>query len=347
MMAALERFSTCGLPPRKRVEFWNDLCSVHSPAETLPMDLARFEPSCTRTRAGELRISEFSSSASVVEHSSAHVARTREPLYFFYLQIQGASVHRQGGREAHLAVGDFTILSSARPYQLLFEQPNRMVVLALPESLAQRVIPCPQDLVAVTMSHEDNVVQMVSRCAIGLWQECTGPTFDRIGASLAGALVHLIGCAYTRFAPEGSRSSTSLEHRRFQMLQYIETQLHDSSLSPVSIAARFKQSPRSVHMLFSSAPETLSRYILRRRLEESARALRSPLKAGCTISEIAFDHGFSSSAHFCKVFREHFAATPTQYRQQRTPPAGKPGAASARPQPGSQAGPPHPAPERS
>jgi AraC family transcriptional regulator, positive regulator of tynA and feaB len=316
-MAALERFSTSGLRPRRRVEFWNELCSVYSPLTTQPLDLATFEPSCTRAVAGELSISEISSSPSIVEHSSDHVARTRESLYFFYLQVQGRSIHRQGGREAHLEEGDFTMLSSTQPFQLVFEEPNRILVVALPEERVQREIPCPQDIVAVRMSHEDNLVRMVSQCAMGLWQECAGAGLDAIVTALSRALLHLIGCPYTRLPQMGSRGSTSLDSRRFQILKYIESQLHDSSLSPVTIAARFKQSPRSLHMLFSNAPETLSRYILRRRLEESACALTSPLKQGRSISEIAFDHGFSSSAHFCKVFRGHFHATPTEYRQKR------------------------------
>jgi AraC-like DNA-binding protein len=316
-MISLERVSTSELNPKRRVEFWNELCSVYSPLATQPKDLATFEPSCVRTVIGELPISEFSSSPCVVEHTAAHVARTRSSFFFFYLQLQGTGLYRQGGRETFLQEGDFTLLSSQRAYELVFEEPNRALVLALPEDLLQRQIPCPQDLVAVRMGREDNLVRMVSQCALGLWQECSGGGLDGVAASLSSALLHLISCAYARLPQSASRGSTSLENRRFQILKYIESQLQDSTLSPVTIAARFKQSPRSLHMLFSQAPETLSRYILRRRLEESARALISPLHQGRTVSEIAFDHGFSSSAHFCKVFREHFEATPTEYRQHR------------------------------
>jgi AraC-like DNA-binding protein len=320
-MGALERISTSGLKPRRRVEFWNELCSQYSPLATQPADLATFEPSCARTVVGELPISEFNSSPARIEHTSAHVARTRHALYFFHLQLTGTGLYRQGGRESRLQQGDFTLLYSLRPYQMVFEEPNRALVLALPEDLMQREIPCPQELVAVRMGREDSLVRMVSQCATGLWQECLGGGVEGVGASLSSALLHLISCAYARLPQLSSRGSTSLENRRFQIMQYIESQLHDSALSPVTIAARFKQSPRSLHMLFSQQSETLSRYILRRRLEESARALVSPLHQGRTVSEIAFDHGFSSSAHFCKVFREHFETTPTEYRQRPARPA--------------------------
>jgi len=181
----------------------------------------------------------------------------------------------------------------------------------------QRHIPCPQAVVAVRMPLQDNLVRMVSQFAAGLWQECSGPGVDAVGPTLSSALLHLLGCAYARRPETQPRHSISLEHRRFHVLRYIETRLQDRELSPVTIGARLKRSPRSLHMLFANGPETLSRYILRRRLEESARALVNPLQRARTISEVAFDHGFSSSAHFCKVFREHFSVTPTEYRQRQ------------------------------
>ena len=59
----------------------------------------------------------------------------------------------------------------------------------------------------------------------------------------------------------------------------------------------------------------MARYILRRRLEECARALSSPTQRKRTITSIAFDHGFSSATHFGRVFRSRYEVTPRDYRQ--------------------------------
>jgi AraC-like DNA-binding protein len=72
--------------------------------------------------------------------------------------------------------------------------------------------------------------------------------------------------------------------------------------------------PGYLHRLFSSESETVSRYILRRRLEECSRALRDPVQSRKSVTMIAFEHGFSSLPHFCRVFRERFALTPTDFR---------------------------------
>jgi AraC family transcriptional regulator, positive regulator of tynA and feaB len=318
-MAALERFSTSGLRPRQRVEFWNELCSGCVPAAAQPLNLDEFEPSCTRGSIGELPLSEIHSYPSIVEHSNAHVARMREPLYLLFLQREGTSLHRQAGREAHLRPGDFTLLASALPYQMILQQPNRMLALPIPAALLQRQIASPEAVIAVRMSGRDNLSRMLFDLVSGLWRECAGPGIEGVGGSMSAALLQMIGGAYTRLSSVDPQGPAAADNRRFQVLAYIENNLRDGTLSPASIAARFKCSPRSLHLLFASGPETLSRYILRRRLEESARALTNPAQRARTISDVAFDHGFSSSAHFCKVFREHFELTPTEYRYECLP----------------------------
>src|SRR5690348_789393 len=108
-MAVIERFSTSGLRPRQRVDFWNDLCSAVAPAIAQPVDVNTFEPSCAKISIDGMALGEFNSSASTVDHTSEHVARTRSPLFFLCLQVDGTSVHRQCGREAHLRRGDVTL----------------------------------------------------------------------------------------------------------------------------------------------------------------------------------------------------------------------------------------------
>lgn len=103
--------------------------------------------------------------------------------------------------------------------------------------------------------------------------------------------------------------------RRIDITNYIEQRLGEPDLSPESIAAAFHITLRYLHRLFDTEADTLARYIRRRRIEECARALASPLQRGRSISSIAYDYGFSSLAHFSKVFREHYGVSPSDYRQ--------------------------------
>ena len=51
------------------------------------------------------------------------------------------------------------------------------------------------------------------------------------------------------------------------------------------------------------------------RLEECAAAFRNPLHNASNITSIAFANGFSSLPHFSRVFRQHYGATPGEFRR--------------------------------
>jgi AraC family transcriptional regulator, positive regulator of tynA and feaB len=313
-MMGLEKYSTAGVTLQHRVEYWNQVCGKYTPMETTPVDVRTFAPSLTRGALGHLRFTEANWSPAIVRHSSAHVARTREACFYVHLQLEGNSIHKQDGREAQLSRGDFTILDNTRPYQLTFETPNKVLVLAIPESLMRRQLACPESIVGMRMCYDENLVKVFFDFVQGVWREC-GAGVDTVAPALSQALLHLLSSTYARVAEAYEPKSATYEDRRSRLLSYIEEHLGDSELSPATIAATFRTSPRSLHMIFSRGPETLSRYILRRRLEECAVILKNPLQQARSISDIAFDNGFSSCTHFGKVFREQFGTTPTEYRR--------------------------------
>jgi hypothetical protein len=73
-------------------------------------------------------------------------------------------------------------------------------------------------------------------------------------------------------------------------------------------------SPRYLRAIFATSNETVSAYILRRRLEECARELADPRARAGSITEIAFGWGFNSAPHFTRSFRERYGMSPRQYR---------------------------------
>jgi AraC-like DNA-binding protein len=316
-MPGLETFFTGALPPHRRLEYWNDLCSdTFSPVVADTADVTRFEPSLARTAVGDLRMGEVWASPSVVHHSRQHVARTREAMFFVQIQVEGYSVNRQDGREACLDPGDFTVFDNTRPYERIFPDASRALVIAIPGELMRRQIVHPESIVAVKMSHENNLVRMVAEFAQGYWRQCCRDA-EQVAPTLNNVLLNLVGCAYSALPQVRACDSAHLETMRLRIVRFIEDHLSDMDLSPTKIASTFKTSPRYVHGLFAGGSETVSRYILRRRLEECARLLASPAHRSRTVSDIAFDYGFTSCTHFGKVFREHYDLTPTEYRRRQ------------------------------
>src|SRR3569833_3471148 len=107
-MTQLETFSTTGLEPRRKIEFWNDAASVSfTPLVSDPVDPRNFTGELVRTKLGDMRLGEVYSDAQLVRHLRAHVARTRMSMFFLQMQLEGESINRQAGREAKLGQGFF------------------------------------------------------------------------------------------------------------------------------------------------------------------------------------------------------------------------------------------------
>jgi AraC-like DNA-binding protein len=315
-MPGLESFSTESIAPQKRLDYWNELNSkAIAPTVTDATDLPSFCPSLTRTRVDCLWMGLVHSSPAIVHHAREHVARTREALFFLQIQLQGGSRASQDGREVELQAGDFVLLDSTRPYHMCFDATNKVLVVGIPDSQLRRQLAHPDRLVAYRMSYQESLNSLLSDFARGCWRQCESGV-QGAASNLASALLNLTAAAYANLAETHAMGSEHMEALRIRILRHIEKHLGDSDLSPKSIAAMLATSSRYVHSIFTRGDETVSRYILRRRLEESARALGSASQRSRSVSAIAFDYGFASCTNFGKVFREHYGMTPTEYRQE-------------------------------
>jgi AraC family transcriptional regulator, positive regulator of tynA and feaB len=318
-MPQLETFSTAELPPHRRLEYWNDLTgSAFTPLVTDPVDKRAFVGRLTRTQVGDIRLAEARSEPAIVRHSRQHVARTRDALFMLCLQLDGVSVNRQQGREAVLRYGDFHLLDSSRPYEVSFQQPNRMLVLSVPHPELARRMPNPESLVGIAMSGRSGVSGLLSSLLCNFWQQRRTGDETFLSPRFSEAILDLVASAYasiTAAAPEGSSIAIA---RREQIRSYIETHLHDPALTPGGVAAAVHLSPRRLHQLFEADGETVGAYILRRRLEECARAMSDVSQRSRTVTEIAFLHGFNNASHFGRVFRERYQSTPSDFRRRST-----------------------------
>lgn len=316
-MAHLETFSTAGMDPRRKIEFWNDMaCASFTPLVSDPVDLRTFMGRLERTRVGDLSAAEVFSDAQIVRHSRSHVARSRLSLFFIHMQLEGESVSRQDGRDARLSPGDFTLCDTNRPYEIHFEGPNRMFVLGIPDGLIRRHLACPESVVAIPMSGASGLSGLLSDFLRGFWRQCREEIDPNVAPRLTDAILDLMASAYTVLPQaQSARSSLTTAHR-IRIMNYIEAHLGNPDLTPMRVAGACKMTPRYLHHLFSGESETVARFILRRRLEECARALTTPSQRGRTVTAVAFDYGFNSPTHFGRVFRARYGTTPREFRQQ-------------------------------
>ena len=98
---------------------------------------------------------------------------------------------------------------------------------------------------------------------------------------------------------------------------YILENIRDPELTPSAVAAALGISSRHMNKLFESEELTVGQLIRNRRLEGAMTDLSNPLKPNVRITEVAYDWGFSSASHFCRLFKKHFGKTPKDVQKQR------------------------------
>jgi AraC-like DNA-binding protein len=206
------------------------------------------------------------------------------------------------------------LFDNSRPYRMVFQARNDVLVMGVPEKQLRRYMSCPEDVVAIAMPYKVNLNRLLSDTAQGLWRQCQEGMTNAVASMLTRAFLELTASAYSAIPSARAHRSSMGGVRRTQILNHIERHLTEHDLTPSRIAFEMNVTPRYLHLLFAGGQETIARYILRRRLEECARALAGDFGAARSVSEIAFDYGFGSLTHFGKVFREKYGLTPTEYR---------------------------------
>ena len=110
---------------------------------------------------------------------------------------------------------------------------------------------------------------------------------------------------------------TSSDQLRTRIRQYIRSHLNDPDLSINRIARAMGCSKRYLHQVFAAENTTIERHIWRLRIERCCEELAELGKADKSISAIAFEWGFNSSAHFSRLFKAQVGVAPTSFRRTR------------------------------
>lgn len=315
-MGAIESFTTAGLAPRQRRHFWSEVTSrVFTPLDARPRFLDDFNAQLHRASLGVLSLSRAISSPAAVIHTAQSARQTSEQVFLLHLQAEGSSINRQDGREALLERGDFTLCDSSRPYSVTFGDLNDMLVLRIAAPLLRDRIVNPESFTALRISGTEGVGALASHVLRQLWTQTASGLDPRIAERLGANLLDLLVTALCARQPETTAGSSLANAQRIRVRYFIEDHLTEPGLDAHVVAAAVHITPRYVHRLFEGGGETLGQYVLRRRLEECARRLRDPADAARSVTEIAFDCGFTDASYFGRSFRQRYGQTPREFRR--------------------------------
>lgn len=314
-MAHAHGFATLSLPPHQRVAGWTQAVSDRFVESGFSIaEPAGFDAAMLNRDLAALSLTRFCSSghgSKRVTRSQRQAARGAEEFFLLNLQLAGRGAVRQAGRETWLAPGEFAIYDTRRPYELAYDADYRQVVLRIPRrELLARLGGC--DGLVARAAPADTLPGRLLQPMLMALSEGLSATRAGTAEDLASALLDVVTAGLRELRGEAAPSHCPrFERVKLQAMK----RLHDPSLTLGALAQAAGVSLRSLHQLFRTQGCTASRWIWQQRLAACERVLRDPAASHRTLTQVAFDHGFSDAAHFSRAFQQRYGCSPSEYRR--------------------------------
>jgi AraC-like DNA-binding protein len=309
---------TSSSAPQRRLAIWQDIvCDTFVGLDCRSdMDEA-FWGSVSQSRIGPASFTRVESCAQNVQRTPSRIARASEDFVLVALGNSGVGGVDQDGREAIVSAGEFVIYDTTRPYELRFDADFSQTIFQVPRKLLQQRIGAFDALTATTFPAHGPLGRLVYDFLSNMAR-----TLDQVdpatGARLLDQALDLVAMAFAeRMQGRPAEQSFHRSATLYRLKSYILSHLRDPELSLTRAAAAVGISPRYASELMAAGQMPFRSYLQAQRLERCKRDLADPAQAARLVGDIAFAWGFNDLAHFSRIFRQHFGASPREWRDAR------------------------------
>jgi AraC-like DNA-binding protein len=311
-----ERWRVQGGDTTARLRSWSEiLASTHLAfdIQATPGTPTRFQGAVTRRSIGDLMLVDCAASPFLGHRSQAVMAQTsphHENVLGFQFVGKGVEVVREGDRELALKAGDVVLWDGLQPTEVEIVESFYKRTLLFPRDQVFAVCPRLAQCRALPSMDGSASARLLVRYMNALALEL--PRLEpAAGAAAANAALELLRAAIEPNLPT-TRSATRAAMRA-EIGRYVRTHLQDPTLGPTSIASAYAMSVRALHALFEDVDASVAGLVRSERLSRCLEDLQRP--NGGSVTDIAFRWGFCDAAHFSRVFKREFGATPSEVRQ--------------------------------
>ncbi|HTU96471.1 MAG TPA: helix-turn-helix domain-containing protein [Solirubrobacteraceae bacterium] len=312
----LERWSPRGSDPAARLRSWSEiLAATHLAFDVEPTwrTPTRFQAAVTRRTVGDLMLVDCAASPFLGHRDGGVIgddaASGHENVLGFQFVFKGVELVREGDRQLALKAGDMVLWDGLQPTEIEIAEAFCKRTLLFPRDRVLAVCPRLGGLDSLPSLEGSASARLLVRFMNALAVEM--PALDAgAGAAAANAALELLRAAVEPALPS-DRAATRAAMRA-EIARYVRTHLQDPQLGPASIARAYAMSVRTLHALFEDVDASVAGLVRRERLARCLEDLQQP--NGGSVTEIAFRWGFCDAAHFSRVFKREFGATPSEIR---------------------------------
>lgn len=312
-------FCTDDVAARDRKSYWQEYVSQSLIGiECTATNAVGLNVSLSHSQLGEIGLAELSGNSHVVERSSQRIRSHQKDSAFICLQIQGSTHILQGGDCMPVEAGDIFYYATSSPYvhgntsdihTLIFDIPLNTMLSRCAGFNTERPGKLGQNL-----GHGRLALSGVLDIAGKLRKNAAPQSRAEAGNRLLSLLTSLLGCSR-----QSGKATRSQMYVVLQAKALIEKHLDSNELDCDFVAKALGMSARQINRIFQIEGTSVSRFIWRRRLERANEDLMNPALRHVQVAEIAYRWGFSSAAHFSRIYRQHYGLPPATQRTLHTP----------------------------
>jgi AraC-like DNA-binding protein len=253
-----------------------------------------------------LALARVTSSPHHIDHDERQSADDPARMIKVIYQLKGTGLLQQGGVESVALPGTMMAYDTAKPYRLVFREPNDSIVLGIPYA---KWHPRASLIAERTGSPIESASGTAGIVAALLDQMMGRDDSAPADSHLADALVALTASAFAELSPREDPSSV-LD----RVLADAHANLADPALSLPMLARRHSVSVRYLQKRAQERDISISAWIRSERLHRIRADLSDPLLAGLGTSQIASRWGIVEPTHLARLLRREFGVTATDLR---------------------------------
>jgi AraC-like DNA-binding protein len=248
---------------------------------------------------------------------------------FFGINLTGAGLARQRGREITIGAGDAMAAGMFEgAFTVLRPAPSRMIGVRVPRRSVPVDTARGADTAIRLVPGQNAALQLLTRYLRSLLAgpvPSSPPLADAVVTHVTELIALSLGSAeldgLPALDPQARAAGSVRAARTCAIKADIDRHLTDPSLAAEAVARRHGITTRYLHKLFEDEPQTYSKFVLDRRLDLVHRKLGNPRDAARSISSIAHDAGFGDLSYFNRTFRRRYGLTPSEARHRLSPTA--------------------------
>jgi AraC-like DNA-binding protein len=232
---------------------------------------------------------------------------------FVSVVLEGAAFFYHQGGCVSLRAGDVVAYRTDDPYLFGFSTSMRKVLIDVPQAIFDDR--CSSDALGRPLFVAGDGPGAASLTARALRQVLLELVADPVVAA-EPAREQLLDLVQILITGRGTAVGVS---RLLAAKAHIAERLQDPGLCTDSVARAVGVTPRHLNRAFATEGTTVAQYVQGRRLDSARVDLTAASLAHHRIADIACRWGFSSQAHFTRLFRARFGCTPSDVRAVAAP----------------------------